>query len=264
MTRDDTERDRINASTTDSTRTIELSAGGFTPDTEVITATGPTRVSELSAGDYVYTLDPVTRLARLKPVTGVQRVTYDGDLVAVETNRCNIHVHPDHRMVCRTIGQDELAIRTAETIDDYEHYKLANEWRTISGDRLAEVDITDLLDDYEMCVEADVHGHTFRRRLPDGCDPVRRNGTVGYCFDPETFKTHQDAIESLPADVSIHAGLNHHRRPYRFDGDDFVEFLGWFIAEGSTTWPDSSDTVQVQIAQQDETHRQVIADLRVS
>ncbi|WP_123537855.1 Hint domain-containing protein [Halosimplex salinum] len=261
MQHNSTGRDGDGASTTGGTGTIELAAGGFRPDTELITASGPTRISELSAGDRVYAFDLTTHLIKLKRVTSVQQVTYDGDLVALETNRCNLHVHPEHRIVCRTIGQDELRIRPAEALEDYENYKLANDWRTLPGERLEEVDITDFVDDYEMCAETDVHGHTVRARLPEGCEPVRRNGHVGYCFDPETFEAHQEAIESIAAEVFIHAGPNHHRRPYRFDGDDFVEFLGWFVTEGSTTWPTSSDTIQIQIAQQDEEHRPAIRDL---
>jgi len=254
-------RDGSVTSTASGTGTIDLSAGGLRADTALITASGPKRITDLSAGERVYAFDPVTRLARLKPVTAIEEVAYKGELVALETNRCNLHVHPDHRMVCRTIGQDDLDVQTAKTLPDFEHYKLANDWRTLPGERLDTVDATDFLEEYEMCAETDVHGHTVRAHLPDGCEPVRRNSHFGYYFDPETFATHREAIEEIATEVSIHAGPNHHRRPYRFDGDDFVEFLGWFITEGSTTWRDCSDTVLVSIAQEAETHRQSISEL---
>jgi len=112
-----------------------------------------------------------------------------------------------------------------------------------------------------MCIETDVHGHTVRRKLPNECEPVRRNSHIGYCFDPETFKRFQTELECLATAVTIHAGLNARRRPYRFDGDDFVEFLGWFVTEGSTTESTTSNTISIKIAQEDSEHRPAIRDL---
>ncbi|ELZ21782.1 DNA polymerase B elongation subunit [Halosimplex carlsbadense 2-9-1] len=243
------------------TGSCELAAGGFTPETEVITATGPVAVADLAPGDLVYTLDLTTQLAKLKPVTNVQQVAYEDDLVALETRRCDFLVHPDHRMICRTKGQDDLEIRTARNLDAFEYYKLSNEWRTIPGERLGEVDITEFLDDYEMCAATDVHGHTVRRKLPDGCEPIRRSSHFGYFFDPETFERYRTDIEAIATEVTIHAGPNCHRRPYRFDGDDFIEFLGWFVTEGSASDSTTSDTIRIQIAQQDPDHRPAIRTL---
>ncbi|WP_436932707.1 hypothetical protein [Halosimplex halobium] len=239
----------------------EIATGGFTADTEVVTATGPVAVADLRPGDFVYSLDPTTRVAKLKPVSTVERVTYEGTLVAIETRRCDLRVHPEHRVLCRTIGQSDLQTRPARQLDANEEYKFANEWRTLPGERLEEVDVTDLLDDYEICAATDVHGHTVRRKLPDGCEPRRPNSHIGYCFDPEMFEQYQNEIETLATEVTIREGAGHHRRPYRFDGDDFIEFLGWFVAEGSTTDSPTSDTISIKIAQEDAEHRPVIRDL---
>jgi len=112
----------------------ELSAGGLAPDTEIITTAGPVRVSELSPSDAVYTLDLTTQLAKVKPVTTIERVAYDSDFVALETNRYDLHVYPDHRMVYRTVGQDDLEVRPAHRLEAYEYYKLANDWEALSSE----------------------------------------------------------------------------------------------------------------------------------
>jgi len=243
------------------TKACELAAGGFTPETEVITAAGPVAVSDLSVGDLVYTLDVTTQLAKLKPLTAIEQAVYDDELVALETRYCDLHVHPDHRLICRTKGQDDLEIRAARNLDAFEQYKLPNEWRTVPGEQLEEVDITDYLDDYEMCAATDVHGNTVRRKLPDGCEPTRRQSHFGYFFDPETFERYRSEIKAIATELTIHAGPNSWRRPYRFDGDDFVEFLGWFVTEGSVTDSTTSDTIRIKIAQQDPDRRPVIRAL---
>jgi DNA polymerase I len=97
--------------------------------------------------------------------------------------------------------------------------------------------------------------------LPDGCEPCRANSHYGYFFDAETFKTYQNELEALAERVTVHAGRNHWHRPYRFGGDDFIEFLGWFITEGSVTSRDNSDSAVVQIAQELPEHRRQIASL---
>lgn len=112
-----------------------------------------------------------------------------------------------------------------------------------------------------MCVQFDGHGHTFRAALPDGCEPCRHNSHMGYYFDPSTFKRHQAELEELADQVTIQAALGHHRRPYSFDGDDFLRFLGWYATEGSLTPVPDKNTVQIKIVQETPTHRRAISQL---
>lgn len=240
---------------------IKLSNGGFSSDMKVMTTNGPVCVSELTVGDDVYALDPVSRAVKQKPVTAVRSVPYDGELVTIETQRADIAVAADHRIPFRTEARSEIRFERAGDLKTQRYYKFINSWRTLPKERLETVDITDFVDEFEICASSDVHGHTFRAALPDGCEPIRNNGHSGHHFDAETFKQYQSAIETAADEVTIRRGPNHHRRPYRFKGDDFIEFLGWFITEGNVYWSSSSDTAQVKVAQETETHRQSIASL---
>lgn len=245
----------------ESSEGIKLSDGGFRSDMKVMTTNGPVRVSELAVGDDVYALDPVSRAVKQKPVTAVRSVPYDGELVTIETQRADLHVAADHRIPFRTEARTEIRFERAGDLENRRYYKFINSWRTLPKERLETVDITDFVDKFEICASSDVHGHTFRARLPDGCEPLRNNGHSGQHFDAKTFKQYQSAIEAAADEVTIRTGPNHHRRPYLFDGDDFIRFLGWFITEGSVYWSSSSDTAQVKLAQETETHRQSIASL---
>lgn len=242
-------------------QSIHLSEGGFTGDMKLFTVDGPIAVADLAVGTLVYALDPTTTLIKLKPITAIERVPFDGDLVAIETKRADIRVAPGHRIPHYKRCSWALRFKPARALRELAYYKFVNEWRRLPGRRLDTVDITDFVDDYEISASFEEHGHTVRATLPEGCEPVRNNGHTGYHFDAETFKQYQDKIEAMATEVTIRHGPNHHRRPYRFDGDDFIQFLGWFVTEGSVYWSESSDTAQVQLAQKDERYRQSIRDL---
>lgn len=238
-----------------------LSEGGFTADTEVMTTQGPRRVSELEEGTRVFALNPTSRLVKQKPLTAVESAPCDGPLVELSMRRADFRVAGGQRIPYEPRGAAGIRFQRAADLDERRYYKFVNGWRQVPSEPLDSVDITDFVDEYEMCVSPSVHGHTFNAALPDGCTPTRRNSHVGYCFDPETFKRYQQELEALAEEVAIHSGPNSRRRPYRFDGDDFVEFLGWFVTEGSVTWPSARETAVVKLAQETDTHRASIESL---
>jgi DNA polymerase I len=142
-----------------------------------------------------------------------------------------------------------------------EYYRFVNEWRPSRRSRTETVDITDHLETFQARATTSDHGHTFRAALPDGCEPSYVNSHSGYHFDPETFKRYQTAIEAAADEVSVREGRNQRTRPYVFDGDDFIELVGWFVTEGSVHWPDDRQTALVMIAQDTPEGRDRIAAL---
>lgn len=240
---------------------VELAEGGFAPDTEVMATRGPTPVTDLGVGDQVYTLDPSSRLVKLKPVTGVKTVSVESELIAIESRRADLHVAPDHRILYRTTARPRPRFLAAREFLNRSDHKFVNAWRRPPAPRLETVDITNFVDHYEICAAHDCHGHTFRAKLPDGCDPHRRNSHAGYYFSPETFKHYQDAIEGAATETRIHAGRWRTRRPYRFAGDDFLRFIGWYATEGSVTQNSGSDTEEIKLAQKHKQNRVAIAAL---
>jgi len=239
----------------------ELCNGGFTGDTEVVTTTGLCSIADLDTTDSVLALNPVTGIVKPKAVVDIMPLNPAEEIVSIKTRRSDFRVMPDHRIPYTTKQISNPRFVRARNLPERINYRFLNKWRSRPGTRLPQVDITDVLTDFEARAEFDWHGHTVRRRLPDGCEPCRANGHYGYFFDAETFKTYQNELEALAENVTVHAGRNHWYRPYRFDGDDFIEFLGWFITEGSVTWKEDSDSAVVQIAQETPRYRDRIATL---
>jgi len=229
---------------------IELTDGGVPSETAVLTARGPVSVVNLDVGDRIYALDVATGLVKLKTVTGIEQFNYSGPLLEAEARRIDLRLHPEQRVPYRTRSMDTVRFQRAGDIAERCEYHLISEWHPTPGRRLDTVDVTDFLDTFEVTVSIDCHGHTFRAALPDGCEPTGRNSSTGYHFDSSTFTQHQDTLESLGSNVFIREGPNHWRRPYRFAGDDFIRFLGWYITEGSIIRKQDRDSASISIAQQ--------------
>ncbi len=72
----------------------------FTDDTEVLTPDGIRNIRELSVGDMVYSIDPDTLDAEVKPVTATHEYPdYDGDVIHFENEHVDFVVTPNHRML---------------------------------------------------------------------------------------------------------------------------------------------------------------------
>ncbi|MFC6940713.1 hypothetical protein ACFQE8_12185 [Salinirubellus sp. GCM10025818] len=239
---------------------IKEAVGGFAADTEVMTTRGAVPVPELTTDDLVYALDPTTRLVKTKPVRAIERCETEG-VIEIRTRRADLRVAPDHPIVYRTKAIAQPRFIRAGDLSDREYYQFINQWRRPPREPRSEIDITDFTDEYQACVTRSVHGHTFRAALPDGCEPIYRSRNVGYCFDAETFKRYQTELEALGDTVAVRAKRGHHPQPYRFDADAFIQFIGWFVSEGSIHRSPDRETAEIQIAQEKPKHRRTIRSL---
>jgi len=239
----------------------EQSDGGIPADTRLMTVQGPVAVQNLAAGTHVYVLDISTGRATLQPIEAIESFAYNGPLAHLNARRIDLRLHPDVRLPYRTRSIDTVRFQRAADLETRNEYHLVNEWQTTPGEALETVDVTDLTDAYQVAVLIDCHGHSFRAALPEGCEPIGRNEVTGYHFDAETFKQHQDVLEFLATEVYIRDSKNHWRRPYRFDAEDFIRFIGWFVTEGSITPKTNRDSITIKIAQETPKYRHRLESL---
>lgn len=240
---------------------LDEERGGFVPDTEIMSEHGAVEITDLEPGNRIYALDPLTGIAKLKPVTHISSRQYHGRVYDISARRIALRVAPGHPILYETQSKCPPRFRPANQLSEYEENILINDWETVPRKAPDEIDVTDFLDEFEVCVSYDCHGHTFRAALPDGCEPIGRNQWVGYRFDAATFKRYQAAIEELGTGVWIRDGTSHWRMPYRFQLEDFVQFIGWYVTEGSVTWKKNRDTAEIQIAQKKAENREKIGAL---
>ncbi|WP_158853885.1 DNA polymerase domain-containing protein [Halorhabdus sp. CUG00001] len=217
----------------------------FTPDTDVLTPGGVRNIRDVEVGDDVYSIDPDTLEMEVKPVTDTwEYPDYDGELVDIETSKIDFSVTPNHRMLVRkdeTNGiswdEDDYRFIEAGDLDDATNYQLPHDWDGPDGERIDEVDLTDLYSsgEYEVWADNEVHGHTLAAEVGFYPDKVQKadENTTGYVFDPETFEEHREYLEEVCSAFYIHTEPNRKWIPRRYDGDDFLELLAWYVTEGS-------------------------------
>jgi DNA polymerase I len=220
----------------------------FTPDTEVLTPDGVRGIRELSVGDEVCSLDPESMEMETKPVVETHEYPeYEGELVDIETSKIDFSVTPNHRMLVRKnetngITEDDYSFVEAGNLDRATNYELPHDWEGPDGDALQTVDLTEWVEEYELWVRPDVHGHTFAGELGYYPDTVLKNdiGKEGYIFDPSSFEEHRSYIESVAEQTYIHEESGRKWVPQIYDGDDFLDLLAWYITEGNVYTSESN------------------------
>ncbi|MEF8821907.1 MAG: 3'-5' exonuclease, partial [Halovenus sp.] len=184
----------------------------FTPDTDVLTPDGVRGIRDLEVGDDVYSLDPETMEMEVKPVVETHAYPeYEGELVDIQTSKIDFSVTPNHRMLVRKnetngITEDGWSFVEAGELDRATNYELPHDWDGPDGRELETVDLTEYVDEYEVWIRPDVHGHTFASELGYYPDTVLKNdiGKEGYIFDPESFEEHREYIEEVSELSYIH------------------------------------------------------------
>jgi DNA polymerase I len=198
----------------------------FTPDTDVLTPEGVRNIRDLSVGDEVYSLDPDTEEMQVKQVTETHAYPdYRGELVDIETSKTDFRVTPNHRMLVRKndkngITEDGYSFVEVDDLYDYCNYELPHDWSMKHDDDIG--DSVNLLELVQSHTDAGI-------TLADG--GVKMAATYG--------------IPNLQTTV---------------DADVFIEFLAWYVAEGST-YDAKTQNYRVKIAQEGDEGRRRIADL---
>jgi DNA polymerase I len=214
----------------------------FTPDTDVLTPDGVRNIRELTVGDEVYSLDPETLRMDVKPVVDTQtHPDYRGDLVDIDTSKVDFRVTPNHRMLVRKnetngVTWDGYRFVEAGDLDDASNYELPHGWDGPDGDPMEQVDLTDLLDGgFEVWCDNDVCGHTLAAEIGWYPDKIVREevGDTGYVFAGDEFEDHREYLDEVCSEFYVHGERGRKWIPRFYDGDDFLQFLAWYITEGS-------------------------------
>jgi DNA polymerase I len=230
----------------------------FTPDTEVVTPDGVVSITDLDVGDIVYSINPETGAVTEKSVTETHEYPeYDGELVDIESTRADFRVTPNHQMVFKSPYSGDTLRMEAGSVSERSYLKFLSEWEyTDNTDGISTVHIPDHLNSssYDVLARYSEHGHAFRSSLPDSCTKKRANYHNGFVFSGDTYEQHQTVLteQSDSLELTHPDGTGTTFRPIEFDGDDFIEFIGWYITEGSVYDSERDRSVTVQIAQEDD------------
>lgn len=242
----------------------------FTPDTEVLTPDGVQNIRDLEVGDRVYSFNKDTQEAEVKPVTEVHEYPdYDGDMYDIETQKIDFSVTPNHRMLVKQNGgyvqDDSYQFVEAQELNSSSGYEMPHDWNWTAGEPLETIDLTNHLSNGEVLCHFNDDLRNVVSDVGVDRDELRRTQTrrVGggnqWCvvMSQSTYEEYQDGFEHHCSKTLYRIGNSNDEGwiPASYDGDSFLELLGWFITEGSVT------DNRVGIAQQVATFRSDIADV---
>ena len=242
-----------------------------TGDHEVMTADGVVNIKEVEVGDEVYSLNPKIGVVELKEVTDTFAYPdYDGDLIEIDTRNIGQTLTPNHRTIVRQrdgyVKEDQYQFVEAGDLKKSPGYEMPTPVGSnpnVHGPGMDRFSIAEekVIGGGEVRVYPEVHGRTFRHRLPDHVDAEYDDNTAGYFIPADDYLDAQYVIEDMCEDrtTEVHKERYHSFVPMFYDGDAFVELLAWYTTEGSVY--DDGSSVRVNIAQKEAGDRPAVCDV---
>ncbi len=248
----------------------------FTPDTDVLTPNGVKNITELEVGDEVYSFNKETNQVEIKPVVDTYNYpNYSGELIDIKTNSIDFRVTPNHRMLVEqnnpsTPRKNRYEFKEAQELEEnpYTNYELPNQWNIKHGERIEEINLLDYYSgEYEIFIDLknNINGHIFKSNIDiEDKNSIRRRKldqydiTSGYIITKKDYENNKEYINSVSDKILIHKAKNHKWIPLKYNGDDFIELLSWYITEGNVYRSESkkyqngnyiTQTTQINISQ---------------
>jgi len=210
-----------------------LQPGCFSEDTRVLTRDGFKYFYELQEEDEICTLNIDTHNIEYQKPTKIHNYEYNGDLILFDGQMYNLLVTPNHNLLVRINKNDRLELIAAEELHDgvMNSYK---EVMKIKKD--IEVSSTSKEEMYRKISSiTGINKHTLKGwittekkpTISNNCTEFIKNG-IWNGIDKETFE--------IPSTIGVNT-----KGIIKFNMEDWLEFLGWYISEGSLGGPKAEE-----------------------
>ncbi|ELY61581.1 DNA polymerase domain-containing protein [Natronolimnohabitans innermongolicus] len=223
----------------------------FSGDTEVMTPGGPKNIKDLEIGDDMFTLDPDTFECEITPVAETHEYENRyGELHHVSGNTHDLKVTENHQfLVSNTrgwddLGPDDFELTEYRNIPETDRFAFPNH-EPMAGATPDTFELHEEVASGHVVVYTDNDLRSFRHSMPEPVestlDLVHGSSaamgiqkTVGkYLIPLSTFHDYESIIREHAGDLFLQYGRQHRETPLSFEMDDWLEFLGWFVTEGS-------------------------------
>ncbi len=172
----------------------------FDGDTEVLTTSGIKNIREIRVGDTVYSLNPRTGQVEIKRVIATYSQFYRGKMVHLKSLSVDFLITPNHRCLVRMHKSGELRWQYALNL----------------------VGKTTLLPSLNPLPEQTA-------KVPEYFDLARWCDDNGIPYEQVV----QDGRLMLRSPRSKRVGRHHQLQPRYYPMADFMDLIGWYLAEGS-------------------------------
>lgn len=167
----------------------------FDTDTEVLTCSGVKNIKDIKVGDLVYTLNPDTNKIEITEVEATQEF-FSNEMMNFSGRSVDLSVTPDHALWMKHGVLPKIIKKRADYFKD----KAGRKYGQITLPDSASFNVVEDSSKYETI------------SLKDYCD---ENHIIEGAYVRDFKHSHSQKF------------------PYEFKMSDFMEFLGWYISEGS-------------------------------
>lgn len=242
-------------------QTLKILTNCFSGDTEVLTPKGPVNIRDVKVGDMVHSINPATMDVEVKVVLEAFSRPYAGDMVRLRTADIDLLVTPNHRMLVSTYEAPQ-AYRFVEAgqLRPMQRYYMPT-GRAMEGKRVETFELPGLWGaeitrvPEAMAVLAAIQREPGLRRqdlaarmgltyagaqrhtqrliaagLVRDTRAARRQGGPG--GHSQLFAGEGPAAALAPG-PTLQAGPRHGRIPRTYAMDDWLQFMAWYVSEGS-------------------------------
>jgi len=202
----------------------------FSSDTEVFTTEGIKNIKDIKIGDKLYTLNKISNNIEISKVINTNKI-FSKESFLFKNKAVDFKVTPEHKMIFKKKGRSEEIYK-----------KEAEFFRKRIGKKYGQVTIPE------------------SKELDINFDSIENIYSIEKYID----KNHLIYKEEKTVRDFSHSRSK--KYPYEFKIEDFIEFIGWFISEGSVVTTQRSlggrqskknlVTGQIRIAQNKEVNKE--------
>ncbi|MFB6148632.1 MAG: 3'-5' exonuclease, partial [Halobacteriales archaeon] len=247
----------------------------FSGDTQVMTPSGVRTITDIDVGDEIYTLDPDTFECEVTAVTETHAYenTY-GQLHHIDGQTHDFKVTENHRfLTSKKRGWDDLtpadfSVREYRDIPQSERFAFPNH-EPMAGRTPETFSLVDAVEQGHVVIHSEADLRSFSHHMPaevtDRLDLIHGSSaamgltqTVGkYLLPVGVYRDHRDVIDRHADEVMLQYATQHREVPLSFGMADWLEFLGWYVTEGSL----NSKAGSITLHQSDPDGRETIRSL---
>ena len=192
----------------------------FDDKTEILTDSGWKKWYQISLNDKVLSLNPKTRIADYYPIDNIYVYDYDGELNYFDNEYINFAVTDNHRMLISTLKKPNLGLVDMKTILDNKPIRKQSPKGIFENCINCGKKLSKIKKQKKFCSRECQNKYLTWNFYP-----------VNKFFVPLWFKWLKKENKN---DILFIQKIN--ERQYKFNLNDWLEFLGWFISEGWTSY----------------------------
>ena len=217
---------------------VKIIINCFDKDTQCMTVNGIKDIKDCKVGDLVYSINPKTYQLEIKPIIEVTKRKYSGVMHEYKSPYYNFKITPEHKLFLEKKNNNEYSVGQFIKSKDITTgvykipkaiYHSSNNKQTIYIDELYRNK-----NNLEIYIRPHGHARTwlYKNDLKSVPHKYKQNNMM-FVFNYADIKQKIKKLTNCNIYCRNKFRTKEHLIPYKYNLDDFIKLLGWYISEGS-------------------------------